>query len=789
MTNSYKKNVDPVNEEIDLSQIVVQYLYYWKWFVLSVIIAVFAAFVYLRYATPQYKVDAKILLEKEDKASGEMAGLAELSSLTGGSGQSAFVMDQIDVFKSRRLLRKVIEKNSLENSYYLKGGIRETEILEDNSAIKVLSSKPNHENKSGVFTIEILSANTFSIDEEDGVYYDQIEFGKVVKTNFGEIVLIPNLEVAKVIGEKIKVVIQSVDKTIDRLQKLIQISPNTEKQSYIINFSFTGPNIYKSSLILNSLIEQYNKEITGDNSKVTQTTSKFINSRLALIGQDLDLADKRVQDYKSSNNMIDLQTESGLNLQTLTEADKDVLEKKTQLQLVDYMRESISTNSDLQLLPTNVGLADMSIEKNLAEYNKLVLEREDLLQSATSENPIVKNLTENIRTLNKNLITSLDNYRSVLNLTLKNSESKMSQLQRKVSAIPTQELGFREISRQQQIVETIYLFLLQKREETEIKASATPAVLKVIDSAYGSSIPVAPKKMIVLLGALIFGMIFPFAILYLKFLMDNKVHSRKDVEDFFNPPILGEIPKSEETVVKDNDRSSLAEAFRILRTNIAFMLDSKKKSAVIFVTSTTSGEGKSFVSTNLSRILAMSGKRILLLGADIRSPKVLDYLGLSYLQHTNIGITQYLINPDMDIANIIIKKPESYQFDIIYSGYIAPNPAELLMNGHFDSIIEYGRNNYDYVIVDTAPVSLVTDTLLIANHADLTVYVTRANYLEKRLLNVPKELYQEGKLKNMAVVMNDVDFAKGYGYGYGYGYGEQKEVSFKQKLKNFFKIK
>lgn len=786
---SYNKNNENVTEEIDFSQIVGQYVYYWKWFILSIVVSIAFAFLYLRYATPQYKVDAKILLEKEDKASGELSGLAELSTLTGGSGQSAFVMDQIDIFKSRRLLRKVIENNNLQYAYYSADDITDIEVLENKSPIKVVSANPITAQSMGIFTVKILSATTFSLQEKSGVIEEHAQFGKAINTKFGTVVFALNTDFSNKIGEDLKVVIQSVDKTIDNLQKMVQISPNTEKQSYIINFSFTGPSIEKSTLILTDLISQYYNDVSSDNSKVTQSTSNFINSRLELIGKDLDIADKKVQDYKSSNNMTDLGAESTLNLKTLSEADKEVLEKRTQVQLVDFMRSSIRNNSNLQLLPTNVGLTDLSIEKNLAEYNKLVLERDDLLRSSTVENPVVKNINDNIKSLHRNLLVSLDNYHSVLQLSLRSAESKMNQLERKASTIPGKEFGFREIARQQQTVESIYLFLLQKREENEIKASAKPDILKVIDPAYGSTIPVAPKKMIVLLGALILGLIVPFAALYVKFLLDNKVHTRKDVEDVLDAPILVEIPKSDETTVKDNDRSSLAESFRILRTNLAFMLGHKKEASVVYVTSTTSGEGKSFVSTNLSRILAMSGKRVLLLGADIRSPKVLDYLGLSHLQHTNIGITQFLINPDMDIDNIIIKKPESYQFDIIYSGYIAPNPAELLMNGHFEKIIQYGKDHYDFVIVDTAPVSLVTDTLLIADQADLTVYVTRANYLEKRMLNIPKDLYTEGKLKNMAVVLNDVDFAKGYGYGYGYGYGDEMKSSFMQRLKTIFKAK
>lgn len=787
MTNSSSKlNNESTDKEIDINAVFQQYAYYWKYFILSLILAVSFGLAYLYYATPLYKVDAKVLLENEGKASGEMAGLAELSALTGGSGQSAFVLDQIDVFRSRRLLQKVIEANNLQYSYFLNDGFRRTELIGANSPIKVLNFVFADKFQNGEIKLEIINDKSFKVQDDKNV---STEFGRPIVTSFGSLTLVPNKDLSNYIGQSVTIQVQSVYKTIDDLQRSVKISPNTEKQSYIINFSLDGPLLEKSELILNSLINQYNEDVLTDQNKVTQATSRFIDSRLTLIGKDLDVADKKVQDYKSVNNLTDLLAESELNLKTLSETDKDVLEKKTQVQLVNYMIEAMAKSGDLQLLPTNVGLSDLSIEKNLGEYNNMVLERDDLLKSSTKDNPVVKNITENILALNKNIKTSLNNYRSVLELSLRNVELKKNQLQGKVSAIPSQELGFKEISRQQKTVEAMYLFLLQKREENEIKASARPQVMKVIDTAYGSSIPIAPKRGIILLASMIIGLLIPFVVLYLKFLFDNKVHSRKDVEEILSAPILGEVPRSEDPVLKNNDRSALAEAFRIIRTNISFILGNKKESSVVFVTSTTSGEGKSFISTNLAGILAMSGKRVLLLGADIRSPKVLDYLGLAELEHINVGITQFLINPDMEIDNIIIKKPADYQFDIIYSGYIAPNPAELLMNGHFEKIINYGRDNYDYVIVDTAPVGLVTDTLLIADSADMTIYVTRANYLEKRMLNIPKELYEQGKLKNMSVVLNDVDLAKGYGYGYGYGYGEQKELTFKEKLFAFFKLK
>ena len=784
--NNDSINTKTEEKEINLQQLFEQYTYYWKWFVLSIVLCLTASFVYLRYAEKIYAVSSKILLQDDKQASGELAGLTELSSFAGAGSTPAFVSDQIDVIKSRRIFRKVVEKNKLNITYTSKGKIKSTELDSKSTPISVILLDAKVHNLDSVkysFTLRRYGDSMTIKDAKQTI--EKYSYGEKINTPVGPILITP--QGARDFEGELVVKITPIDLVIDALLSAIDVMPNKDKQSFIVNFTMNSTNRDKAIRILNSLVEQYNEDVSTDKNRLTRATSDFINSRLKLISEDLTSADSRVAEYKDRNSLVDMSSEAQLYMQTSSENEKKLVDYETQLKLADMMTSSIA--DDYVLLPTNLGLKDLSIEASIKSFNELILERDDLLKSATPNNPTVKKIEGSIRDIKGNLMTSLTNYRQVLQANVSAIDKQRTKFEGKLGQLPGQERDFKSIARQQQIVESLYLFLLQKREETEIKASATPAILKVIDEAYGSLIPIAPKKSIVLLGAFILGLLIPFVVLYLKFLLDNKVHSRKDVEEFFNAPILGEIPSSDETVVKDNDRSSLAEAFRILRTNIAFMLDAKKKSSVIFVTSTTSGEGKSFVSTNLSRILSMSGKRVLLLGADIRSPKVLDYLGLSYLQHTNIGITQYLINPDMDIENIIIKKPESYQFDIIYSGYIAPNPAELLMNGHFDSIINYGREHYDYVIVDTAPVSLVTDTLLIADQADLTVYVTRANYLDKRLLNVPKELYDKGKLKNMAVVLNDVDFAKGYGYGYGYGYGEVKKKTLAQKVKDFFNRK
>lgn len=794
MNNNTNNNVhvQEAEQEINIKALIEQYLYYWKWFVLAMCIALLGAFAYLTYATKQYTVDAKILLPDESSAKGELAGLADLASITGSSGSSAQVMDQIDVLKSRRLINKVVEKLKLNVTYQSKDGFHKSFLTADQAPFKfvLLNDNPNYlDTVRGGFEIEILSATQLLLTDTKTKKDVKYNLGNKLNTAVGEIMLIPNSgSINKVVGKTFEVSVQPMVKVREELVKAIQISPNTEKQSNIINFGMTLSSVKLAQNIIDELINQYNVDLTSDKNKLTKATSKFISDRLAIISGDLSAVDKNAEQFKEGNQLTDVEAEAKLYLETASESDKKVMEQRTQLKLVDYMRESIKSNK-AELLPSNIGLQDLSIEKTISEYNKMVLERDDLLQTSTSDNPVVQNINDNIRTLNLNLMRSLDNYRAVTQLALNSAQGKKSELQGKLGNLPKTERGYRDISRQQQIVETLYLFLLQKREENEIKAAATPDNIKIIDSAYGNDIPVAPKKSIILLAALMLGLIVPFAAIYLKFLFDNKVQSRKDIEQAMKVPVLGEIPTSVKHVIEENDRSPLAEAFRILRTNMNFMLGTKKdQSKVIFITSTTSGEGKSFVSTNLAKILAMSGKNVLLIGADIRSPRVLDYLGLSHLQHTNIGITQYMINPDMDIANIVIKTPDTYKFDIIYSGYVAPNPAELLMNGHFDDVIAYARTHYDYVLVDTAPVSLVTDTLLIAHNADLTMYVTRANYLDKRLLNIPKELFEQQKLKNMAVVLNDVDFARGYGYGYGYGYGEGNTSRgfWKKYLEKFF---
>ena len=504
---------------------------------------------------------------------------------------------------------------------------------------------------------------------------------------------------------------------------------------------------------------------------MAKNTNEFIAQRILIVNEELMGVEVGAAKFKSENKLTDLATEAGLVVSSRAELEKKLLDLSTQLKLAEYVSDYVNANPG-ELIPANLGIGDASVDGNTAKYNQLVLERNRILKGSSEINPVIITLNGQIKNLQESIKQSLVNLKASIKISLNAIKNQESRLASTISEVPRQERMFRDIQRKQQIMETIYLYLLQKREENAITMAVTPPSAKIIDKAYGSPIPVAPKQNIIYLAAILLGILIPFGIIYIMSLLDNKVHNRKDVENMIKAPILGDIPKTKlekKMVVSDSDRSSVAEAFRLLRTNINFMLTGAKEGAkTIFMTSTMSGEGKTFVSINLVAVLALSNKKVLLIGADIRKPKIGEYLDLKYEK----GLTHYLMDDSLKVTDII-ESVKEVNFDFISSNLIPPNPSELLMNGRFEEVLAYGKLHYDYVIVDTAPAQLVTDTLLLGHHADLFIYVVRANYLDKRLLAIPKMMYEEKRLPNMAMLVNGIDLERGYGYGYGYGYAEE----------------
>jgi len=413
-----------------------------------------------------------------------------------------------------------------------------------------------------------------------------------------------------------------------------------------------------------------------------------------------------------------------------------------------------------------------------------------LLKSSNEKNPVIQSLDQELDNLKQNMQSSLNNVQRNLSLQVNNLSSQLSQVNSKIYSAPKNEQILRDITRQQQTTESLYIYLLQKREESQIAYASAAQKSKIIDRAYNvSPFPVSPKKKIIFLASFILGLMVPFSVIYAKDLLDNKIHSKMDMEKLVHGvPVLAELPKltkKDHKLVRNNDRSVLAESLRILRTNLDYLIKNKKttgKGNIIYITSSVPGEGKTFLSSNLATIFASTNKKVLMVGADIRNPKLhtffsgkdVDRMGTSSHNIKDMGLTEFLNDSSLTVKNIINPMlVHSNTIDVIYSGKIPPNPAELLMGNRMEELLMEVSTDYDYVIVDTAPLMVVTDTLLISGYADQIIYVVRADATEKKVLNYPMKLKEEGKLPSLSFVVNDVSISNlGYGGKYGYGYGK-----------------
>jgi len=561
-----------------------------------------------------------------------------------------------------------------------------------------------------------------------------------------------------------------------------------QKEATVLKLGINYPVSDKAEKILERLAVNYNREAVVDKNSEAQKTAEFIDGRINLIGKELGQVESQKQDFKVQNNIADIQTEATLSLETAATARQKQIENESQLELINSLLGSINRQGNYQILPLNVGLSDEGTSSNIAMYNQLVIERNRLLENSTTANPMVQDITSQINSMRSSVLQSLQKSRSALQISRNNILSEQDRLSGRISKIPVQEKLFRSIERQQNIKEQLYLLLLQKREEAAISLAIAAPKARIVDDPLTNPAPISPKKTIIYLAAMIIGLLIPFAIIYLIELFNNKIKSKQDLEKLAEgATVVGELPSLEKgapEIVQLNDLSPLAEAFRILITNINFMLPKNKKGNVIFVTSTVKGEGKTFTSVNLALTLATPRKKVVIIGSDIRNPQLQRY---NESRRGLIGLSEFMYDDQMQPAEIIHPTTFNPYCDVIYSGAITPNPTELLSNGRYQELIETLKPTYDYIILDTAPLMLVTDSFLIADVADVTVYVTRSGYTEKDLVSFINKQIKDKKIKNVGLVLNDVskmNSGYGYGYKYGYGYFETQKKSFFQRIFN-----
>lgn len=766
-------------ETMDLKEMIEKYLYHWKWFLLSVVVVIFCAYAYLRYTLPVYQTTAKLLIEDDKKSGSGTADLAAFSDLEIFSRISN-LQNEIEWLRSFSLVEKVVQELDLQKRYVEKSrdfGLQDREIYQDLPFyLKVHDSIMT----SGTirFKIKMESERRFSLtytmkdeEESDPVL---LSLGQRQRFPFGTISLERNGTVMTPATQQEYEIVYSSKKQVARaIIRNMTIAP-VNKESSVLSIAYKGNLPDKNEAIVNELIRQYELDKLNDKKEVTQKTREFIDERMEVISEELQAEDLKSLRFKKENQIVDIEANASAFMTRETEIDKRIIEVEIQLELARFVDDYLDQypGGDNVLIPGNLGFQDQTIARMIDSYNGLVLEHAKLVANSTEKNPVVIQLAEQIASIRTSLQRSLQNLVRASEMELASLETREEQFRENLAKIPDFEKEFRDIQRQQQIKETLYLYLLQKREENEIVSAATISNTKVIDYAITNSAPVAPRKNIILLASFLVGLLIPAGVIYLKDQFDTKVKGPKDIESA-GLPYMGLVPKTTEermAAAMQDPHSPVIEAFRMLRTNLSFMTDMTQPGKVLMVTSTLAQEGKTFSVLHLGHSLVLSGKRVLIVDLDLRQPKVAIRLELD----NSAGMTNLLVDEGTDPLEWIHRDVVLEGMDVLTSGPIPPNPSELLLRDRFNTVMDVLKSEYDVILLDTAPVGLVADTLIAGSQADATLFVVKSGKLDKRMLGTLRELISSGKLQNVGVVLNSVDL-KNSKYGYGYGYGNQQE--------------
>ncbi|WP_073345598.1 GumC family protein [Bacteroides congonensis] len=789
-------------EQINIQEILFRYLIHWPWFVVSVIICVVLAWGYLRLTTPVYDISATVLIKDEKKGGGaNMSSELEKMGLNGFVSSSSNIENEIEVLSSRTLAREVVNSLGLFVTYMDEDRFPKRELYRTSPVL--VSLTPQEADKLP-HTMEV----GMSL-QSSGVMDVQIRVGKkeyrkrfeklpaVFPTDEGTIAFFTNNDtlLSSVRPESvtkechITAYINRPFSVAKEYADFLSIAP-TSKATSVVTVSLKNSNTRRGKDYIDKLLEMYNINANNDKNEVAQKTAEFIDERIGIISKELGSTEQDLENFKRSAGITDLSSEAQIALTGNAEYEKKRVENQTQINLVTDLQRYLQ-GTEYEVLPANVGLQDAGVAGAIDRYNEMVAERNRLLRTSTESNPAIVNLNASIRAMRGNIQTTLDATLKGLEITRADLAREASRYSRRISDAPTQERQFVSIARQQEIKSGLYLMLLQKREENAIVLAAIANNAKIIDEAQADGAPISPKRMTIYLAALVFGIGIPVGIIYLISLTKFKIEGRADVEKLTSLPVIGDIPLADEKTgaiaVFENQNNLMSETFRNVRTNLQFMLENGKN--VILVTSTISGEGKSFISANLAISLSLLGKKVVIVGLDIRKPGLNKVFNIPKKEH---GITQFLTNPTINLMDLVQPSDINRNLYILPGGTVPPNPTELLARNGLEKAIETLKQNFDYVVLDTAPVGMVTDTLLIGRVADLSVYVCRADYTRKAEFTLINELAENNKLPNLCIAINGLDLQKkkygyyygygkygkyyGYGkrYGYGYGYGEHK---------------
>lgn len=766
---SFQENTE---SGVSIWETVFKYLKHWPWFLLSLCVFMVAGYFYVKSQIPQYRIQAQILIN-DNKQSADEVILTALNV----APPNIVIENEILILKSNTLIERVVQDLGLQNSYYVKGSLKKR-FLYKNEPVSIELIKGFGKSYKKDWPIKFLNDKEVIFDGK------KIPLNTPVNTDAG--VIVAKLTQLGNINDVYYVTFNTVQSVAQDYLNKLAVAP-VNKQSNILNLVTEDAVTSRGQDFLDKVIEEYIEASINYKTQNIANTIKFINDRLKELAVELDTENKNVQNFKSANNVTDLSIQSQTILEKINANDEQLASIDLQLLILKNIESFLASPDNVEVnQPSLLGMSDATVAAQVGQLGDLKLKKQALLRTVRETNPIISTINDQILSLKNSLNQTIKTVRSNLNITKRELKSQSGGYSAQLKHVPVKERELLDVMRNQGVKNTLFNFLLQKREETQLSLASNTADSRIINPARGSGAPIKPIVSTLYMIFLSLGLGIPFAVIFIKEMLNSNIQRKSDISKSTRVPIIAQISHSDDTsplTIISKPRSIVAEQIRALRTNLDFLIPGPGSKTILF-TSTVSGEGKSFIALNLGASLASTGKRVIILELDLRKPKLLSTIGLD----KKIGLSDYLIGK-VDYKAIIREVPQQENFYMIESGTIPPNPAEILMNSHLPDLITALRKEYDYILIDAPPIGLVTDAQILSQYADVTFYLIRHNFTRKEHLNLLNEIQKKKVFKNLNIVFNSIDtsgFAYGYRYDYTY-YGEREEK--KDFMARFFSKK
>ncbi|HEY2727052.1 MAG TPA: polysaccharide biosynthesis tyrosine autokinase [Parafilimonas sp.] len=789
VSNDFTTSAVRPHRDVDVKFLVAKVLGNWYWYVLSIILFLCIGFLIYLFTSPRYTVEARVLVTGYNAQGRAVTGTDEttvLSDLNINSVPNS-VANEMEIIHSKTLIEKTVRDLQLNVSYWGQGEIRYEEIYKASPYFIQLLSLNNQMlmNNPMEYDVRVIGDKVKFEDE----YTDSIftaAFGDTLHFRYGTWVVERNPVITETNPKhQLGLIINSYSNAVYDYMDDIEAS-NITQYVNIIDLTISGTTPEKNEDMLGYLISLYVKSDIDSHNKIADSTIQFINSRLAGVSEDLTNIDKNIESFKKQNHLTDLTSDTKELLQNTSTTNQNLAEKQVEYKVVDDLENYLSDErNNTRIMPTTAPIQDPAFVKTLDKYNSLQLERQTDLQTSTAANPAIKSIDIQLSQLRGDLLSMMKTYKSSLGTEQADLENRNNEMMGNIYKVPTQERIYLDFTRQQNVIQNLYTYLLQTREQTAVSKSNNIGPIRIIDEPERGPLPWFPNLVIISIAAIFLGLLIPSITLFMQELLNNRVITIDDIANYTNAPVVASISHAKNTkqvLITKESRNQIAEQFKTLRTSLQFLMpDSSEK--VLMTTSSMGGEGKSFTAINLATVLAISGKKVLLMEMDLRKPRISSALDVE----NSFGFSDYIVS-DAKVADII--KPSRIHANcyLISSGTIPPNPAELLVHEKVTRLFDEVRQQFDYIIIDCPAVGLVTDALLLSKYTDMVLYMVRQRYTYKKQISIIQSLINDRRFKKIDIIFNDVKVMPGYGYNYGFGFKNKHSYKYyEQEERSFFK--